>query len=66
MTESNGFGFLETTHETWNNLSSENHGEGNLENLEFCGNSFLKDTELLDRLLSAKKKQPQKHTTHNF
>lgn len=66
MTESNGFGFPETTHETWNNLSSENHGEGNLENLEFCGNSFLKGTALLDRLLLAKKKQPQKHTIHNF
>lgn len=61
MTESNNFGFSETSNETHNNLSSENQCESDLDNFEFCGNSFLKGTGLLDRLLSARKKQPQQH-----
>lgn len=66
MIESKNFGFPETSNETWNNLSSEHRWEGNVENVGFCGNSFLKGTALLDGLLSAKKKQPQQHRIYNF
>lgn len=65
MTESNDFGFSETANEIWNNLSSENFCEGNLENFEFCGNSILKGTGLLDRLLSAKTKTKTKTDSHS-
>ena len=66
MTESNDFGFPETSNERWNNLSSENRYEGNFENFEFCGNSFFEGHRVLEQIALSKKKQPQQHTIHKF
>lgn len=41
--------------ETWKNLSSENCCEGNLENFEFCGNSFFEGHEVVGQIALSKK-----------
>lgn len=55
MMESNNFGFSERFNGNMENLSSQNCCKANLENFEFCGNSFFEGHRVVGQIALSKK-----------